>query len=228
MAQLAEIADRRANVEDAGLADIGVPADANFVDVEAIAVRRAAGHHRAPGDDGVIADAEKIGRDRDVARGDDRAAPDLGPEQAQMDIVERRPRENVRRRQLHELLGRPEAEIGEAPNRQDLRSGAPDEKPFGGDRERVEAEKQGRDDGEGARVERKRRVDSRVGPFQARLREPNAERAGQNVERRLRAAAPVVREIGGSVLGREFRFGRLERLAGVDERGRADARSGCV
>jgi len=49
--------------------------------------------------------------------------------------------------------------------------------------------------------------------------EPDAERADQHVDRRLRAAAPVVREIGGSMLWREFRFGRLERLDGVDGSG---------
>jgi hypothetical protein len=38
VAQLAEIADRRSNVEDAGLADVGVVAEANFVDVQAVAI----------------------------------------------------------------------------------------------------------------------------------------------------------------------------------------------
>ena len=81
VAELAEIADRRADLQHALLADIGVAADADRVEVDAVAVGRIARHERAAHDDRVLADLEQVGRDRrhDARDGSPRCAPIFAP-----------------------------------------------------------------------------------------------------------------------------------------------------
>src|SRR5208337_3830518 len=64
VAQLSEVLDRRADVEHARFADKGALADANFADVQAIAVGAAASRDDRPGDDSVVAYAEQVRCDR--------------------------------------------------------------------------------------------------------------------------------------------------------------------
>ena len=115
MAELAEVADRRANVEDALLADIGVPADLDFARMNAVAGRDIAGQQGATHHDRILADLEKIGRNRDDPRGDDRVTTDPGAEQTQIHVEQRRSGEDVGGRRADDELRRPETKVGEAP-----------------------------------------------------------------------------------------------------------------
>ena len=163
--QLAEILDRRADVEHGRFADIGVLADPDAVEVKAVAERGAAIRDDGPGDDGVVADAEQVRGDGKKRRADDRIAADPGAERAEEDVEQRRTGESVGGGRADDEAGEPEAEVSEAPQRDGSRPGAAEEQPFRRDREGIVAEEPGRDDGERAPIERGRRMDRGIGPL---------------------------------------------------------------
>ena len=216
MPQLTEILDRRAEVEHRRFADIGVLADADRVEVKAVAERGAAVRHDGPGDDGVVADAEQVRGDGKQRRADDRIAADPRAERAEEDVEQRRTGEGVGGRRADNEAGEPEAEVREAPKRDGSRPGAAEQQPFRCNREDIVAEEPDRDDGERPPVERGRRMDRGMGPCEARLGEKDGERPGAEIDPRLRRATETKGGERGSVLGRRLPGRRGDGFGTVD------------
>ena len=184
--------------------------------MKAVAEGGAAVRHDGPGDDGVVADAEQVRGDGKQRRADDRVAAYPRAERAEEDVEHRRAGEGVGGRRADNEAGEPEAEIREAPKRDRSRPGAAEQQPFRRDREDVVAEKPGRDEGQRTPIERGRRIDGGIGPFEARLGEKDAKRPGTQIDPRLRRATETIGGERGSVLGRRLPGRRGDGFGTVD------------
>jgi hypothetical protein len=93
-----------------------------------------AAERRVLADDGAVADAQQVAAGRHLAGEHRDALPDAGPERPQVQHVERRPDEQHERVDPHQPRHVPEAQVGQAPQR-DLPAGPPtDQQPLGQDR----------------------------------------------------------------------------------------------
>ena len=127
VAQLAEVFDHGVDdLEHARFPHKGAPANANGAQVKATAKGAVACGDDCPGDEGVVAHVEEVRGDRNQGRGDDRVAADPGAQQAQIDVENRPASEDVGGSRARHEPDDPKAEIGKAPERDDLPPGAPE------------------------------------------------------------------------------------------------------
>ncbi len=203
--ELRAVAHRGVDVDHAGFADERVAADLDRADVNEVRLRAITENDRILAQDGVVADRYHVGANRGELRIDDDVAADPRAHQAQIGAVDRRADEHHHRRGPHQGLHRPEAEIGETPDRDRLpRLEAADQYPLGDDRDRGQGDERSRRIHDAARVNLEHAVRS-SGPLIADIEHQNAEQRISRVERGLQGAAGVVGEIGRNVERLAFR-----------------------
>ena len=130
VAQLRPIAHRGADVKHGRFADEDVLAEGDRARLDHPGVRPVAGERGVLTDDRAGADGEQVGAHRH-GRGKDRhTAPDFRAQRPQVKHVERRAGKSGQRAGSDQCFDDPEAEVGQAPERDLLRLPPADEQPF--------------------------------------------------------------------------------------------------
>src|SRR5215218_6671357 len=130
VAELAPVAHRGLDVDDRSLADHRVLPDGNCADVDESGVGSIAVDERVFADYRAIADGQQVYADGDLPGEDHDAAPDLRAQRAQVEIEQRRTREQDNRIPPDQRLDDPEADVRQAPDADLLRLPSTDEDPF--------------------------------------------------------------------------------------------------